>query len=104
MSFTQINWLHMLGKALLLVESVEIPYANIVRVSYGRWCLLYSALNCNDLILELSGMDEKTVKLECVNNAEQVVNTIQGFIRKVLQTQQAQFTRNYHIGDIVERI
>ena len=89
---------------LVLVDSKEIPYQNIVKISYNNNGIFNSLFNSGTIVLELTGMGENKVELQFVDNIQQTAQYMQNLIREYMNIQQAQFTENYKIGNILNRI
>ena len=88
---------------LVLVNSKEIPYQNIARVSYSKQGFMNNIFDSGTIAMQLSGLKEESIKLVFIDNIEQVVQYIQGLVRDYMYTKQAQFTQNYRIGNIAGR-
>ena len=86
---------------LVLVNSKEIPYQNIARVSYSKQGFMNNIFDSGTIAMQLSGLKEESTKLVFIDNIEQVVQYIQGLVRDYMYTKQAQFTQNYKIGSIL---
>ena len=86
---------------LVLVNSKEIPYQNIARVSYSKQGFMNNIFDSGTIAMQLSGLKEESIKLVFIDNIEQVVQYIQGLVRDYMYTKQAQFTQNYKIGSIL---
>ena len=89
---------------LVLINSSEIPYQNVIRISYNNNGIFNSIFDSGTIVLELSGMKENKVELEFIDNVEQITQYIQNIIRKFRSIQQAQFSENYRIGNILNRL
>src|SRR3989338_10847563 len=89
---------------LVFVNSKEIPYQNIVKISYNNNGIFNSLFNSGTIVLELTGMGENKVELQFVDNIQQTTQYIQNLIREYMNIQQAQFTENYKIGNILNRM
>ena len=88
---------------LVFINSKDIPYQNIVRVSYNNDGFFNTIFNSGTIVLELTGMKENKIELEFIDDIERTVQYIQNLIRESISTQQAQFTENYRIGNILNR-
>ncbi len=87
----------------IFTNSLEVPYQNIARISLDTKGLFKSLFNSGTVILELSGMKEREIKVQFIDNIPQAVMFIQTRIREHLSARQAQFTENYKIGNIMGR-
>ncbi len=88
---------------LIFINSKEIPYQNIVKISYSNNGIFNRLFGYGTIILDISGMKEDKIELEFVDNVEQTVQYIQNLMRGFMYAQQAQFTENYKIGNILNR-
>ena len=89
---------------LVFVNSKEVPYQNIVKISYNNNGIFNSLFNSGTIVLELTGMGENKVELQFVDNIQQTTQYIQNLIREYMNIQQAQFTENYKIDNILNRM
>lgn len=90
-----------LYKSFLMVSIKEqtIPYGSIAKVSYEG-----SALNTGTVILEISGMNQKEVRLEYIDNADQAVANIQRIIENYRAEYYAQYAQDKRLGNIVSQL
>jgi len=58
----------------------EIFYKNISRILYDQKKLFDVLFNSRSIILELTGLKDKTIKLEFIDNADKVLDYIQNLI------------------------
>jgi len=64
----------------VLIDSKEVPYNNISRIGFGYEGFLNSLFKTGAITLELTAMKEKELKMEFIDNAEQVAKYIQKMI------------------------
>ena len=88
---------------LIVMNTIEIPFENIVRIGFKQEGLFDKMFNYGTVSLELSGMRETKVEMEYVFNIEETVSQIQGHIRESLAQKQAEYTENYKIDNILNR-
>jgi len=88
---------------LILTKPKEIPFQNIVKISYNTNDIFDKIFNSGTIVLELSGMKESKVELEFIDNVEQTVKYIQSIIQNFRNIQQAQFAEKYKIGKIFDK-
>ncbi|MBI3027050.1 hypothetical protein HYY70_02965 [Candidatus Woesearchaeota archaeon] len=88
---------------LVFVNSAEIPYKNIVKISYDNSGVFNKIFNSGAVILDTSGIKSNTIKLNFIDNAEQTAQYIHSLISEFASIQQAVFTENYKIGKIVDK-
>ena len=62
---------------LVLVNSKEIPYQNIARVSYSKQGFMNNIFDSGTIAMQLSGLKEESIKLVFIDNIEQVLQYIQ---------------------------
>mgnify|MGYP001594999124 CR=1 FL=1 len=89
---------------LVLIKSIEVPYQNIVKVSYHYNGIFNRILNSGTIILELTGMKEDKIEMHFVDNVQQIVQFIENMRRRFMFAQQAQSTENYRVGKIINRL
>ena len=88
----------------LSVEKKEISWQNVVSISYDKKGFFNSLFNMGSVNLDLTGMQEKSVKLTNVPNIEQNVQFIQTFLIKFKNQQQANYVRNYGIEQGINNV
>lgn len=88
------------NRMLIFISGVEIPYKNITSVSYESKGVVNQLLNTGSIMLDLSGMDRKNVKLEFIDNIEKTTQNIQAMVAKYRAVQQAKFTQDYNVGNM----
>ncbi|MDP7179671.1 MAG: hypothetical protein QF824_00165 [Candidatus Woesearchaeota archaeon] len=86
----------------ILLDSKEIHYKNIARISFDTDGLINGLLNTGHITLELSAMNEKTFTIEYVDNPEQVAQYLQQLIRYFNSNEYAQQGANIRVGNILE--
>jgi len=70
------------NKFLIAFVSKEIPYQNIVRVSYNNGGISNKLFNSGTISLETTGMKESKIELKHIDNAEQTVKEVQNLIQQ----------------------
>ena len=88
---------------LIFVKSKDVPYQNIVKVSYNRDGFFDRIFNSGTVVLELTGIKEDRIRMEFLDNAEQTAGYIDSIRRRFASIQQAQFAEDYKMGKIVNR-
>ncbi len=88
---------------LVFIKSEEIPYQNIVKVTYNKNGVFNKILNSGTIVLELTGMKEDKIKMEFIDNVEQTAEHIENIRRRFMYIQQAQFTEKYRVDNILNR-
>jgi len=78
--------------ALVFIGSREIPFQNIVKISYSREGMIDKILDSGTIILDLTGMKDTSVKLEFINDTEKTVQYLQNLVREYSQQQQMRYT------------
>lgn len=86
---------------LIFIKSKEIPYQNITKISYNNDSIFNKIFNSGTIVLDLSGMKESKVELEFIDNVTENVKYIQGIVQEFKSIQQAKFTEDYKIGEIL---
>ena len=92
------------SSSILMTDSKEIPYQNIVKITYKKDGIFNTLFNTGTIVLELSGMDIEKLEMGFMDNIEQTVQYIQNVMQQYRNLQQAQFTENYRIDGIVRGI
>lgn len=64
----------------VLINSKEVPYGNVSRISFGSEGFLNGLFKTGAITLELTAMKEKELKMDFIDNAEQVARYIQKMI------------------------
>lgn len=95
--------IHYKSMLFVLLKSKEIPYGNIARINFDYEGFLNSLFNTGTITIELSAMKEKELKMEFIDNAEQVVRYIQGMIQNYKTRYYAQRTEGYRVDNIFNR-
>ena len=88
---------------LIFLDTVEIPYENIVRLGYNDEGFFNKLFKFGTVTVELTGMRESKVELEYVFDIEETVPQMQNFLRESLAKKQADFTENYRIDNILNK-
>ena len=77
-----------------------IPYANIVKISIKK----QSFVNASELILELTGMKKDEIKIEFLDNAQQVAMQLHQLIRDYKSRYYAQYAQNQRYQNITSEL
>ena len=90
-----------LYRSFLMIQVKEdmIPYSNIVKVSFEK-----AFPNTGNIALELSGMEQKEIKLQFIDNAVQAVANIQRLIQNYKASYYAQYAQDQRLGNIVDQL
>jgi hypothetical protein len=91
-------------QAIVLMDKTEIPYQNVVKLSYEKKSVFDSLLGAATIILEITGMDKAKVELPSVDDPQETVQRIQEAIANYTSVRQAQFDQNYRIQNIMNRM
>jgi membrane protein YdbS with pleckstrin-like domain len=90
-------------KDQILNKEKTIFYKNITRISFDKEDLFNKIYSVGTIIIDLSGLKEAKLEMEFMDNVEQNVQIIHNYIQQYAYLQQAQFTENYKINNIVNR-
>jgi len=82
------------------VDDKEIPYANIAKISYEK----KSFLDASKVIVDLTSMKEDKLEMDFIDDAEEVVGKMQGFIRSYKARYYAQYSQDYKYQNIMEKL
>jgi hypothetical protein len=88
---------------IFLVTPKEIQYRNVVKISYNYEGVLNKLLKAGDINIDVTGMKEGSVKLEFVDNTEELTAQMLKMIKDYNALQQMQFEENAKIGNIMKR-
>ena len=86
----------------ILINSVEIFYKDIFRVSYNKDGFFNKIFNSGVVVLEYS--NKKDVKLEFIDNPEQISSYVQKLVNRCKQMEQARFTEEHKVQKIVDQL
>ncbi|MFW6014234.1 MAG: hypothetical protein ACOCQG_03595 [Candidatus Nanoarchaeia archaeon] len=76
------------------LKTKEIPYENILRITFNSDGLFNTLFNTGKIVLELSAMEEEKVELEFIDNIKQNVQSINKKIRESLARQYEKIEQN----------
>ncbi len=77
-----------------------IPYSNVTKISYEKKPFLNTAA----ITLELTGMKESRIIFNFIDEAEEVVEKIQNLIKDYRAQYYAQYTQDYRMQNIMNRL
>ena len=89
-------------QALILHETKEVKFDNITRV-YVDKSLTSKILGGGDIVIELTGIKDKSVTLKCIDNPEQVMQFIMQKINEHKMQLQMQYQENKKISGIMQK-
>ncbi|MGV8141955.1 MAG: hypothetical protein ACP5NW_05940 [Candidatus Woesearchaeota archaeon] len=93
--YNSVAWLFMTNK--------EIPYNNILKMSYNYDGFMNKLLSCGDITIDLTGMKEGFVKLELLDRTEELMAELMKTINEYKSLQQMQFEENRKINNIMKK-
>jgi len=90
------------SRSLFIIQISEqaIPYANIAKISYER----KPFLNTSKIILDLTGMKPDKLKMDFIDNAEEVVGKLHGLIREFRANYYARYAQDYRMQNIMDKL
>lgn len=88
---------------LFLISSKDISYDHIFRVNFTTNSLFNKIFSTGTVTLELTGLKEKSINLEFIDNPSNVVNYLQNILIDYRQTRQAIFDEQHKIGSILDQ-
>ncbi|MBW2974968.1 hypothetical protein KY366_04590 [Candidatus Woesearchaeota archaeon] len=84
---------------IIQIRDKAVPYANVTKVSYDKKAFLGTAR----IILDLTGMKEKQVELDFIDDVEEVVKEIHNLIREYRSRYYAQYAQEYRMQNIMDQ-
>jgi len=90
-------------QALILMNSKEVPYQNITKIYFNNNGLMDKLLGYGDIFIEISGMKDNALKLDCIDDVEDTVQYIQRILYEYNAYNQMRFEQNQRIGNIMSR-
>ncbi|MBI1970975.1 hypothetical protein HYS47_04465 [Candidatus Woesearchaeota archaeon] len=88
---------------LVFLSDTEVPYENILRLSFSADDFFDSLLRTGTIIVELTGMHHQHLNLPCVDDVEQRARYVTSIIQQYQLTRQAKFTEEYRISGIFDK-
>lgn len=86
---------------LVLLDSTDVPYDNIVRVFCVHKGLFDTLFSTGTIVMELSGIHQKTLELPLISHSDDMAAFIQRIIQQAHDTRQAEAVEQYRIGKIM---
>jgi len=87
----------------VLINSEDISYGNISRVSYDNSGLINWLLRTGIVNIELTGIKRDSLKMEFMDNPQNVIQYIQRCTTLYKSRNYAEHAENYKIGKIIDR-
>jgi hypothetical protein len=87
----------------VFITNSEVPYKNIVKISYNYTGLTNKLLNSGEIVIELTGMEDGSVTMQVIDDTEQVVDHLLKIVKDYNAVQQMQFEENYKINNIMRK-
>ncbi len=87
----------------LLVSKKDISYRNISKVSYDVSDFFNRLLDTGSVILDLSSMGEKELKMRYLDNPSKVARFVDEVIRSYQLKAQAEYTEKYRLKDLLDK-
>lgn len=88
---------------LVLQNSKKIPFQNISKIQYTEEGFFDGLFNTGTILLDLSSMGEKELKMAYIDNPEEVVKYLQDVLRSYNLKMQAQYTERHKIDGILDK-
>lgn len=89
-------------QGIVFLLKQEIPYNNITRITFSREGLMNKILDCGTITIELSGLRISSIKLESLDNPENLSQMIQQKINQFKMMKQMQFQEQQKIQGIMK--
>jgi hypothetical protein len=87
----------------ILINSEDIPYGNIARVSYDYSGLINLLLKTGTVNVELTGTKKNNLKMEFIDDPPKVSQYIQKCIALYKSRYYAERTEDYRVGKIIDK-
>jgi len=84
-------------------NTVEINFRNVVRIYFSTKGLINQMFGTGSIIIDLTGLDKKSITLDFIGNIEQVTSYLQNVINKYRARMYSVEAERQKIGDIVEK-
>ena len=93
------------GKNLFLIfkNIEEINYKNIGRIYYSTKGLINQLFNTGYINIEFTGLDKKNIKLEFIDNIEQVTSYLQNVLSRYRARMYSIGAERQKLGDILDK-
>jgi hypothetical protein len=91
------------SKTWIVKTYKDIPYKNIIKISYEYTGFMNKLLNAGEITIEVTGMKEGSVKMEVIDQTEELVAQLMKIVNEYRSLQQMQFEENRKIGNIMRR-
>jgi len=89
---------------LIFFEKITVHYKNLARISYDYDGIFNMILKTGTITLDLNGMDRERIKLEFMENVEELVQQIQMLLNQFMVAITQEKQRSEQIEDIVNKI
>jgi membrane protein YdbS with pleckstrin-like domain len=89
--------------AWVALSHTEIPYKNIVKISYNYTGFMNKLLNSGEIVIDVTGMKEGSVKMEIIDQTEELVEQLLKIVKDYGALQQMQFEENRKISNIMKK-
>jgi len=87
----------------LFLTHRDISYKNIVKISYNYDGFVNKLFKSGEITIDVTGMKDGFVKMEVIDDTEQLVGQLLKIVQDFNSIQQMQFQENYKIGNIMRR-
>jgi hypothetical protein len=91
------------SSALVFLTHKEISYKNIVKISFNYNGFMNKILSSGEIVIDVTGMKEGSMKMEMMDQTEELVAQLLKIIKEHNSLQQMQFEENYKIGKIMNK-
>jgi hypothetical protein len=81
----------------------EISFKNIVKISYNYAGFTNKLFKSGEIVIDVTGMKEGFVKMEVIDQAEELVEQLLKIVNEYNSLQQMQFEENQRIGNIMKK-
>ncbi|MGV8171450.1 MAG: hypothetical protein ACP5OA_02025 [Candidatus Woesearchaeota archaeon] len=81
----------------------EVSYKNVVKISYDFNGFMNKLLSAGDVTIDVTGMKEGFVKMELIDETEELVEKLLKIVKDYNSLQQMQFEENRKIDNIMKR-
>jgi len=89
--------------SLVFNQEIKIPYSNIIRISYLEEGFFNKIFNTGPILIELSGMKQREIKLEAIDYAQKTAQMIHNMINEYRIKQYARINQQHRFNQILDQ-
>jgi hypothetical protein len=88
---------------LVIIAPKEILYKNIIKISYSYDNVINKLLSSGEITIDVNGMKDDPIKMEVIDQTEELVAQLLKIIADYNSLQQMQFEENRRINSIMKK-